>query len=79
MEAQLRRQRARRHVVRSAEGGKEVIERHLVGHVDGRKPQAPLVTVAVEQVVVAHRDVEQIARCDAGRIVVIILGAGRGN
>ena len=43
------------------------------------KPQAPLVAVAVEEIVVADREVEQIARCDARRIVVVILGPGRGN
>ena len=73
VEPQFHRKGSWRHVVRSTEGGKKVIERHLVGQVDGREAQAPLTFVAAEKVVVAHREVEQAARLDSLRIVVVIL------
>src|SRR5277367_4185351 len=78
VEAELHGFRPRRHVVRAAERREEVIQRGLVGDVDGRKAQAPLVPIAMEQIVVAHRDVEQIAWCDAWWILVVVLGSGRG-
>ena len=72
MKAQLHRFRPRRHVVRTAEGGEEVVERRLVGQVDDCKAQAPLVTVSVEQVVLANTGIKQAARRDALRVVVIV-------
>jgi len=60
--------------MRSAERGKKIVQRHLVGQVDGREPQAPLVTVAMEEVVIANAGIEQVARVDARRIVIVILG-----
>lgn len=44
MKADLGGLRARRHVMRAAEGGKEVIQRHFVGQIDHRESQADLVT-----------------------------------
>ena len=79
MEADRRRDGARRNIVRSAEGRKEVVERLFVGQVDHRQTRAPLVLVAVEDIVVSDRDVEEIARRDARRIVVVVLRARRGN
>ena len=76
MEAEGRGHGARRHVVRSAESGKEVVERLLVGQVDHGQAGAPLVLVAVEEIVVADGDVEQAARRDARRVVVVVFGAG---
>ena len=73
------RQRARGNEMRPAKSGQEVVERDLVGQVDGRKAKAPLPFFAVEQVVVTHGQVEQIARRDARRIVVVVLGAGGWN
>ena len=58
MEADFARDGARRYVVRAAEGGKEIIERLLVGHVDDRHASAPLVAIRVEQVVVAQAEIE---------------------
>src|SRR5271165_1081367 len=72
-------QSSRRHVVSSAESGKEVVERHFVGQIDSGKSQAPLVTVAAEEVVFTHGDVEQISRRNARRVVIGAFGAGRGN
>ena len=56
------------YVVRAAEGGEEVVERVLVGDVDGGEVEIDLVAVGVEEVVFAERDVEEIARRDAGRV-----------
>lgn len=74
VETDFRRQRAWRYVVRAAEGGKEVVERVFVGDVDGGKLRAPFEAFAVEEVVVADRDVEQITRRDPRRVMVIVLG-----
>src|ERR1019366_2751459 len=46
MESDLSRQRARRHIVRPAEGRKEVIQRQFVGHVDSGERKTPFVTFA---------------------------------
>src|SRR6266446_10149727 len=73
VEAQFSRIRPRRHKMRSAERGQEIVERHFVGQVDGREPQAPLVAIAMEEVVVSNAGIEQVARVDAWRIVVVIL------
>ena len=58
--------------MRPAESGKEVVQRQLVGQVDHGEAQAPLVAVAIEQVIVAHARVKQVARGDALGIVIII-------
>jgi hypothetical protein len=52
VKSDLSRQRARRDVVCSAEGGEKVVQRHLVGQVDRREAQAPLVALGAEEVVV---------------------------
>ena len=72
VEAQLRRNRPRRDVVRPAECGEEVVERSLVRQVDDRNAQTPLMVVAVEQIVLAHAGIKQASRCDALRIVVVV-------
>jgi hypothetical protein len=76
VEPELSRQRARRHIVRPAEGREEVIERQFVGDVDGGKRETPFVTFAFKLVVVAHRNIEQITRRNARRIVVVIFSSG---
>ena len=77
MKTDLRRERSRRDIVRPAEGRKKVIERVIVRHIDGGQLQAHFVLVAMEmeQVVLADRDVEEVARRNARRIVVIVLGS----
>src|SRR5882757_3144599 len=75
MKPQFRGHRARRDVVRSAEGREEVVEGSFVGDIDGRELEAPFIFVVVEQIVVAEADVEEIAGSDAGRVVVVVLGA----
>ena len=62
--------------MRAAEGGKEVVERLFVGQVDDCEAQAPLIAVAVKEIIVAHRHVKQIPPFDARRIVVVIFSAG---
>ena len=79
VEPDRRRDRARRNVVRSAEGRKEIVERFFVGQIDHRQARAQFEPVAVKEVVLSHGDVEKIARCDAGRIVVVVFRAGRRN
>jgi len=53
--------------MRSAKRGKEVVEREVVGQVDHFQPRAPLVAVSVEDVVVAHSEIKQIALLDTRR------------
>ena len=46
VEAELSRQGARRHIMRSAEGREEIILRQSVSNVDGSKRKAPFVMIA---------------------------------
>ena len=73
VKSELSRQRAGRHIVRPAEGGKEVIQRRLVRQIDRRKAETPLIPFALEQVVIAHREIEETSRGDALGIVVGVL------
>jgi len=77
VEAELRSVRPWRNKVRSAERGQEIVQRGLVRQVDDREAQAPLVVVAVEQVIIAHAGIEQVSRVDAGRIVIVVLRSRR--
>src|SRR5450755_2893109 len=77
VEPNLRRQRSRRDVMCPAERGKEVVERIFVRNVDGCEPQAHLVLVALEYVVMPDRDIEQVSRRDARRILVVVLRVRR--
>src|ERR1035438_7743973 len=74
VERDLSRDRPRRNVVRTAESGKEVVERHLVHQVDDGYAHIPLALVAVEGIVEADRGIEKIARGNARRIVIVALG-----
>src|SRR5271166_4207823 len=73
VKSQLGRQRPRRHVMRAAEGRKKVVQRVLVGDVDGRQLQADFVLVAMKHIVVSHGNVEETARRNAWRILVVVL------
>src|ERR1700721_2875275 len=55
---------ARRNVMRSAEGGEEVVKRLFVRHVHNRNACAPLLLLAVKKVLVSQGTVKQIAGCD---------------
>src|SRR5205085_3451061 len=68
-----------RYKVRPAERRKKVIEGHLVGDVDGRKPQGQLLAIRAEQIVRAYTEVEEMTRSDARRIGVVVLCAVSRN
>src|SRR5580658_7753459 len=68
-----------RHIVRSAESRKEVVQRLFVHQIHHRYARAPLLLLAVKEIVVSHSNVKEIARRDAGRVVVVVLRARRGN
>src|ERR1700676_4209433 len=70
MEPEFRRIRSRSHEVGSAEGRQEVVECGLVCQVDDGESQAPLIMIAMKEVVIADCGVEQMTRCDAGWILV---------
>ena len=67
----------RSDVVRAAESRKEIVKHVVVRQVDDGQLRAPFVLVAVEQVVMAHGEIEEIPGCDARRVMVVILGVGR--
>jgi hypothetical protein len=71
--------RARGDKVRPAEGGKEIEERFFVGQIDHRKPQTPLIAVAVKQVVVSYARTKQVPRSNSRRILVGTLCSIGGN
>jgi hypothetical protein len=71
--------RTRRDVVRTAEGRKEVVERILVGQINNRYLTADFVLVAAKQVVMSEGEIEEIPGRDALRIVIVVLGIGRGH
>src|SRR4051794_29266095 len=64
-----------RDVVGTAECREKVVERVIVCQVDNLEPGTPLVAVCVKQVVVAERQIEQIALGNSRGIMVIVLGS----
>ena len=62
--------------MRAAEGGEEVVHSVFIGDVDRREPDAPLIAIAVEQVVVPDGHVEQVASLHARRVAIVIFGSG---
>ncbi len=72
MEAQLNCLRARGYEVRPAERRQKVVRGRFVGQVDDRKTQTPLVPVTVEEVVIAHAGVKQVAGFDARGVAVYV-------
>ena len=79
VEADFGRQRARRDVMRAAESGEEIVHGDFVRDIDRREPETPLVSVAAKQIVFADTRIEEAARRNAGRIVVVIFRVWRGN
>ena len=66
--------------MRPAEGGQEIVERHLVRQVlDGEPKRPSAAALPMEEIVGSEADVKQIARSDPVQIVVVILGAGLGQ
>ncbi len=56
----------------AAKGGKPIVKCDFVGQVNHIESQAPLVTIAVEQVIIAHRKVEQAARGDSLWMMIVV-------
>jgi hypothetical protein len=79
MQAEFTRIGARWNEVRPAEGGKEVVERFLVGEVRNREREIRFQAVAMENVIDARPNVKDVAGCDPRRILVVILGAESRN
>lgn len=61
----------------STEGRQKVVKRVLVREIDERYLCVPLVFFRVKEIVIADREIEQISRCNAGRIMIIVFCAGR--
>src|ERR1019366_7487032 len=76
VEPQLGGQRSRRHIMRSAERGKKVVERVLVRQVDDGQLRTPLVLVAVKEIVMPQGKIKKTPRGDALRVVVVIFSVG---
>lgn len=70
---------SRRDVMCSAEGRKEVVKRIIVGQIDDGDASAPFMLFGMEKIVVSDSEIEQISLCNARRVVIVILRAGRGN
>lgn len=58
--------------MRAAERRQKIVKRCLVRQIDGGQLQAPFVFVAVKEIVMAERKIEQVPRRDALRVVVVI-------
>ena len=63
----------------SREGREEVVEGILVRDVRCGQTKSNLVLVAVKKVVFSDRDVKEVPRLNARRIVVLVLGVWRGD
>ena len=59
--------------MRAAEGGKEVVERVLIGDVDCSELQTHFVLIAPEEVVMSDGNVEKASRRDARWVLVVVL------
>src|SRR6266404_2457582 len=79
VEAQLRRQSSRRDIVRSTEGGQEIVQGNPVREVDSGQLNADLVLVTVEKVVMTHGKIEEMAWRDASGVVIGVVGSRRGD
>src|SRR4029077_16295178 len=79
VEPQLCRIRPWRNKVRSTKSREEVIKRGLIGDVDRTQLHAPLIAVAVKEIVMSHGKIKEIAWSDPRWIVVIVFSAGSRN
>ena len=70
---------SRRHIVGPTKGGNKIVEGLFIHYVDCCQAEAPLVLVTIEEVIFAHREVEEVAGRDPGWVVVVVFGAGRRN
>src|ERR1035438_5100583 len=79
METDGCRHSTRRDVMSSAKSRQEIVQGVFVSEIHHRESCAPFIFIPVENVVMAHSDIEKITCPDARRIVVGIIGAGRRN
>ena len=79
VETHLGRVGSRRNEMGSTESREEVVERDLVGQIDNREAQAPLIAISVEEIVFAHRHIKQIPRFDSRWIQIIVFLAWSRN
>src|SRR5882762_2094051 len=77
MESDLSCEGTRCHVVRATECGKEVVQRVLIGQIDGGKLKADLVLVPVKHVVVSDGNIEEMTCSNSLRVTIGILFPGR--
>src|ERR1700689_4282525 len=70
---------ARSYIMRAAAGGKEVIHGGLVGRFDGGQVKGPFVMHIAEDVVLADGGVEEVARRNALRVLIVVACTGRGD
>ena len=68
---------AGRDVMRSTKRRKKIVERVIIGQVNGRQLHTYFTFVAVKQIVVSDGEIENIPRGDTRRIAVIILRVRR--
>ena len=79
VKSHLRRRCSRRHVVRATERRDKVVERYFVRKVDDGQLSAPFAFVAMEEIVVPDREIEQVTVSNPRRILVIIFSSRRRN
>lgn len=65
--------------MRAAERRQKVVQRGSVRQVNEGDLGAPSVFVAVEEIVMANRQIEEMARRDTGWILVVVLGSRSWN
>lgn len=58
--------------MRATEGRQEVIQCILVGHINGRQVEVRLEMLLVEDVLFANRRIEQVARRNALRVMIVV-------
>ena len=75
VEADRSRNGAWCYIMCAAERRQKVVQRVVVPNVDEVHLRAPLVSVALEKIVITDGEIEEVAVRSTGRIVVVILGS----
>src|ERR1700746_1494101 len=65
------------HEVRATKRGQKIIESNSVCDVDRGEPKTPLIFVGTKKIVVSDRNIEEVARSNARRIVIVVLSSRR--
>jgi hypothetical protein len=65
--------------VSAAKGRQEIVEGRFIREIHRGKLQRPPDTIGVKEVIGAYREIEQVPRCDAGRVGVVVFRAGCGD